>query len=350
MPPTPLKSSLRGLRAWWEHQVLFEPKDWIQVEVTTRCNAACIYCPRTVYRDSWRNRSLPLALYERLVPAFGKTGLVYLQGWGEPLLHPDLPAMVAMAKAAGSRVGTTTNGVLLDASLARRLVESELDVITFSLAGTTAASNDRIRAGTRMEIVLEKIALLEAVKRQCASSTPAVHIAYMLLASGMTEIQRLPGLLAHSHAAQVVVSVLDFEPCRSLAGEVVHLDTQARRAEVETVFTELRAAGRTVGLEIHTPRGEPIENRDSCSENIQRALVVSAAGEVSPCVLTNLPVAPGHHCADGQNRPNRRLIFGNIRRSLLPVIWRNSEYVGWRAAHAAGEVAAPCAGCSKRLR
>ncbi|MFO8047504.1 MAG: hypothetical protein R6U29_00590, partial [Desulfosudaceae bacterium] len=70
MPPTPLKSSLRSLRAWWEHQVLFEPKDWIQVEVTTRCNAACIYCPRTVYRDSWRNRSLPLDLYERLIPAF----------------------------------------------------------------------------------------------------------------------------------------------------------------------------------------------------------------------------------------------------------------------------------------
>ena len=350
MSHTPKTPFIQGLRAWWEHHVLFEAKDWIQVEVTSRCNAACIYCPRTVYRDSWRNRSLPLALYERLVPAFGKTGLVYLQGWGEPLLHPDLPAMVEMAKAAGSRVGTTTNGMLLDASLAKSLVKSGLDVITFSLASTTAASNDRIRAGTRMADVLEKIALLETVKRQCASSTPAVHIAYMLLASGMDEIQRLPGLLAHSHVAQVVVSVLDFEPCRSLAGEVVHLDTQARRAEVETVFTELRAAGRTVGLEIHTPRSEPIEGRDSCSENIQRALVVSAAGEVSPCVLTNLPVAARHHYVESQNRPNRRLIFGNIRRTLLPAIWRHAEYVDWRAAHAAGEVAAPCAGCSKRLR
>lgn len=172
----------------------------------------------------------------------------------------------------------------------------------------------------------------------------------MLLASGMEEIQRLPELIKHRQVAQVVVSLLDFEPCQSLADEVVRLQTQAQQTELETMFSRLRATGRTMGVEIHSPRFAAPENRGSCSENIQRALVVSAAGEVSPCVLTNLPVAPAHHCADGRNRPNRRLIFGNIRSTLLPVIWRHPEYVGWRAAHAAGEVTELCAGCSKRLR
>ena len=152
---TPKILPMQRLRAWWEYRVLFEPKDWIQVEVTSRCNAECIYCPRTVYGKTWDNRSLPLELFERLIPAFGKTGLVHLQGWGEPLLHPALPDMVAAAKAAGVRVGTTTNGMLLDTVRARALVNAGLDIMAFSLAGTSAAYNDRIRGGTRLDAVLE---------------------------------------------------------------------------------------------------------------------------------------------------------------------------------------------------
>lgn len=350
MPSNPPTHRIHGLRAWWEHHVLFEPKDWIQIEVTSRCNAACIYCPRTVYRRFWKNRSLPLNLFERLVPTFGKTGLVYLQGWGEPLLHPDLPAMVAMAKAAGARVGTTTNGMLLDVPLARSLVESGLDILAFSLAGTSAAYNNRLRAGTQIEKVLEKIALLETVKRQCRSSTPVVHIAYMLLASGIEEIQRLPQCLKDHPVAQVVVSVLDLVTGAGLAGEVVQLGAAAPRADIETILRNLREEGRTMGLEIHTPGAGPVSKRQSCSENIQRALCVSAEGEVSPCVFTNLPVAGKYVGLHGQARASRRLIFGNIRDDILPAIWRYPEAVRWRAAHAAGQTPDPCAGCGKLLR
>jgi hypothetical protein len=32
---------------------------------------------------------MPLSLFRRLKPALKNTDLVYLQGWGEPLTHPD---------------------------------------------------------------------------------------------------------------------------------------------------------------------------------------------------------------------------------------------------------------------
>ena len=36
--------------------------DWLQVEISTFCNAACVYCPRTLYACRWRN-SLMLAYH-----------------------------------------------------------------------------------------------------------------------------------------------------------------------------------------------------------------------------------------------------------------------------------------------
>ena len=99
----------------WLNPLLRPRLDWIQVEVTSYCNAACVYCPHTVYQGHWASRHLPLTTFAKLLPALARARLVYLQGWGEPLLHPDFFNMVALAKQAGCRVGTTTNGMLLDA-------------------------------------------------------------------------------------------------------------------------------------------------------------------------------------------------------------------------------------------
>ena len=63
--------------------------DWIQIEITSYCNADCIYCPHTAYRKSWQNRYLPLKSFQNLIPALPKSNLIYLQGWGEPFIHPD---------------------------------------------------------------------------------------------------------------------------------------------------------------------------------------------------------------------------------------------------------------------
>ncbi len=64
---------------------------WIQIEVTTRCNCACVYCPRTVYREELHDRHLPSATFKRWLPTFVGAELIFLQGWDEPLIHPCFP-------------------------------------------------------------------------------------------------------------------------------------------------------------------------------------------------------------------------------------------------------------------
>lgn len=167
---------------------------WIQVEVTTRCNAACIYCPRTAYGDAWQNRIFTLEAFRLLLPALRKTSLVHLQGWGEPFLHPDFFKMVALARAAGCRVSTTTNGMLLDEEKLRLVMDSEIDIVAFSLAGIEAA-HDRSRPGTSFHKVLECIQALNRLKAEACVASPQIHIAYMLLRSGLSDLGKLPQVL-----------------------------------------------------------------------------------------------------------------------------------------------------------
>ncbi len=115
--------------------------DWVQVEITTHCNGSCIYCPNNVMRQSWANKHMPIQLFCKLVPFLRYADLVYLQGWGEPLLNNDLFEMLRICKYNGKCVGFTTNGMLLKEDMIQTLIELNLDIIGISLAGT----NNRIR-------------------------------------------------------------------------------------------------------------------------------------------------------------------------------------------------------------
>jgi hypothetical protein len=82
------------------------PFEAFQIEVTSRCNLRCVMCPVTVLADRWPALDLPWETFQRIARAFGKTKWVYLQGWGEPLLHPRILDMIALhIHRAGGTMG-----------------------------------------------------------------------------------------------------------------------------------------------------------------------------------------------------------------------------------------------------
>ncbi|MBM4300337.1 MAG: hypothetical protein FJ121_02240 [Deltaproteobacteria bacterium] len=92
----------------------------------------------------------------------------------------------------------------------------------------------------------------------------------------------------------------------------------------------------------------PGRRRQVCTENVARALLVSADGEVSPCVFTNLPVTGVTLVADGVERPYRRLTFGNVRDRSLPSIWGQIAYRNFRRSFYEERPASVCQSCAKR--
>lgn len=123
------------------------PITHIQVEPTTRCNLACVSCIKPVYDPKWMHRTMGVDRLDRILDNSPGISSVHLQGWGEPLLHPELPAMIRACKTRGLRVSFTTNGSVMDRGMAAVLVEAGLDAVTFSMAGGCAATQDAIRGG-----------------------------------------------------------------------------------------------------------------------------------------------------------------------------------------------------------
>lgn len=309
--------------------------DWLQVEVTSRCNASCMYCPHTVYRSKWRDRDLPLSAFNKLRQDFPNISMIYLQGWGEPFLHPDYFEMLRLAKEAGCKVGSTSNGALLDEDTLRRLVDEGLDDLAFSLAGTSEETNDRFRHGAPLARVLRTIETLQTIKAQRDSRTPVIHVAYMLLRSAREDLRKLPGLLMRAGVTECVVSPLSFVPTRALEKEAFlpwgrpeeGVSDRQARAELRSLKRQLfrlslGAATQGINLFYHAMKTRP---RRSCTENPGKALVVGSNGDVSPCVLAQMPVSGQvNHRYAGRDQVFEPLILGNVR-DASPLDLRDSR-------------------------
>jgi MoaA/NifB/PqqE/SkfB family radical SAM enzyme len=329
---------------------LFTPRfDWVQVEVTTFCQATCNYCPHTVYREHWTSQHLALATFRRLLPVLARARLVHLQGWGEPFLHPDFFSMVSLARLAGCQVGTTTNGMLLDADALRRVVDLEMTVVAFSLAGV-GENNDAVRRGTRFATVLEKIETLREIKARKGARFPQVHVAYMLLRSDLDDLALLPRALEGLGVSQVVVSTLDFVASPSLARESLKLAPLEEYRQAAARLDEVADQARRQGLEIHSQLAPPRDWPNACSENITGALCLAADGAVAPCVFLNLPVEDETYMDREGEDLYRRVSFGVVQPDQpLLRIWRSPDYRQFRRVWASGHTPPACRGCLKPL-
>jgi len=323
--------------------------DWIQVEVTTRCDAACTYCPHTNYRASWQSRDMSPETFEYLVPAFRATRLIYLQGWGEPLLGPHLREMARAAKRANCRVGLTTNGSALDEAGVARLLDMAPDVVALSLAGT-GPGHGRLRPGTSVSAVARAVRELHRQRTERQMDAPAVHIAYLLTRSGLDELDDLAQWLVDLPVDEVVVSTLDFVPSPGLEGETLRPKTEEEYAQLRARLDAVRDAAAAHGVVVHGRIAGP-GSPGECTENVGGAVFVSASGDVSPCVFANLPAGDGGEtCVWGDRaEPLPRLVFGNVQERPLGAIWRSREYVDFRLAMAAGDPPPPCVDCPKRF-
>ncbi len=304
-----------------------QPLDWLQVEISTRCQASCSYCPHTVYRDQWRSLLMPMSVFSQLGHMFEQTRMVHLQGWGEPLLHPDFPAMLAQVKQAGCMASITTNGLALTESMLRQLVDAQLDSLAFSLAGATAAENDRVRCGTSFEHVFKTIETLERIKQEKESTLPEVRIAYLLLRSHLPSLEQLISGLVKAGIRECTLSPLSLVCSPELESETI----APLRAEDKKTIKALRRrlfglsiASAFQGLNLHT-HTIVAKQRRWCSENIRKALVVDVTGKLMPCVFGALPVkGEVAHVFRGQQLPFVPRTFGPAAETDLRT-FRNSE-------------------------
>lgn len=109
---------------------------------------------------------------------------------GEPLLHPELSAMVAYAKESGIvDTSINTNGTLLNREKAVELLESGIDNVFFSIDSNEPQTYERIRVGARLKDVIANIRQFLDLKRKLGKHHVQTGVNMVVLEENRHEIQ-----------------------------------------------------------------------------------------------------------------------------------------------------------------
>jgi MoaA/NifB/PqqE/SkfB family radical SAM enzyme len=101
-----------------------------QIVPMRRCNLACTYCNE--YDKT--SDPVPLATMLRRIDRLGelRTGIVTISG-GEPMMHPDLDAIIRRTRDRGMLAGLITNGFYLGPERIARLNDAGLEYLQISI-------------------------------------------------------------------------------------------------------------------------------------------------------------------------------------------------------------------------
>lgn len=116
---------------------------WLEVAITSRCNLHCDYCCNGFPAAPDRDLSTPELL--AVIDEAARLGTRYVSvSGGEPLLHPELPAILGAIRRRGLLCGLTTNGLLLESKLD---LAAGFDFVSVSLDGLGAVNDASRGAG-----------------------------------------------------------------------------------------------------------------------------------------------------------------------------------------------------------
>jgi 7,8-dihydro-6-hydroxymethylpterin dimethyltransferase len=203
------------------------------VEITTRCDLACPIC----LVDAGRPWDISLAEFTRLldvlIAAERQIDILNLSG-GEPLVHPELLALVdaALARPEIVRVSISTNGLALlrSADLLDRLRQRNV-VVSLQFDGFRDEPYEVLR-GRRL--LAEKLRVLELLR------AAGVTTSLVMTAAGGVSDDQFPAVLDYFFTQPHVVSLM-IQPL-AFAGRGRHLNA-AQRLTIPDVVRLLASAG-----------------------------------------------------------------------------------------------------------
>ncbi len=129
----------------------------VDVELTNRCNARCVMCPRDKTPETGLMEKTTFRKIVARCAEYGRVETLVFCGLGEPLLHSRIVDFVGMAADAGLRPTIVTNGSLLTRDRAQALVNAGLRSVTISLGGFTRETYEHVHRGLKFREVCENV-------------------------------------------------------------------------------------------------------------------------------------------------------------------------------------------------
>lgn len=99
--------------------------------------------------------------------------------WSEPLLHPQLPELIAAARRRGIFTCVSTNLNAGDPPLFHGLVDAELDHLIISISGVDQQTYEQYHRGGKLERVWSNLARLVDYRRRQGKTKPLIELKYL---------------------------------------------------------------------------------------------------------------------------------------------------------------------------
>jgi len=265
----------------------------LQIEPTSLCNLGCPLCPAGRKELNRELRHMTLAEFQVIIDDMADYLLfLVMWDWGEPLLNPDLPAMIRYASDRGIRTVTSTNAhFLTDEKYLTDLLNSGLTTIIVAIDSLEPEKYEVYRQKGNLNRALRGLRTLIGLKKRCGSPT-TINLRMVVMKQNEGEVERMRREAKNLGADLFTVKTLN-PSCgvTGLDGDMIPDNPAYRRYEyLPGTYQRIRSPGR-------------------CDRIWQMSNIFSN-GDVAPC------------CYDY----NAELKTGNIHAQKFSEIWNGPRY------------------------
>ena len=278
------------------------------LEVTLRCNARCEHCGSNcgdkIPKDEITKEELEKALLE-IHNKYGAKNVFITVTGGEPLMRKDIFEIMKYARKLGYHWGMTTNGMLINEDIIKKMKETNIESISISLDGLEKTHESFRRVPGSYKKIMHAIELLQKL-----DTLKSLQITTVANKKNMNELEDIYQMLLDKGIKE---------------WRVMCVDPIGRAYENDGILLEKKELIDMYNFIIEKRKEGKMKVDNDCShylglkyENITRDhSFICGAGIFVGSILSN-----GDICVCPNVR-HKSLIQGNIRKDSFVDVWEN---------------------------
>jgi MoaA/NifB/PqqE/SkfB family radical SAM enzyme len=166
----------------------------VQVGISNSCDLACQQCYHRTFKKNfgYKPTFMDVSVFKRIIDetaTFSETKALRFLGKGEALLHPNLIEILSYARAnLNIPIVLITNGIKLNSEMARRIFETEIDVLDISIDANSSEVYGTVRSHPeKFHMLTRNVERLIELKRRCGFKTK-IFISFLVQPENYHEV------------------------------------------------------------------------------------------------------------------------------------------------------------------
>ncbi|MEO0481983.1 MAG: radical SAM protein [Planctomycetota bacterium] len=232
----------------------------VKLDMVGSCQIRCIMCHFAHPDFVMSKEQMGLELLEKVAnDLFPRAHDVVLSSSAEPLMAKQLPRALELCAEHGvPNFHFSTNGLSLTETIADKVIEVGMPLITFSIDSANKEVFERIRFPAKLDRVLSRFDLINERKKALGSDKPEISATAVMMRSNIHTLPDLVRVMADKG-----VKYMNFVHMAVMGGMGMEGESLINQPKLcNDTMDEVEAVARAVGIECVIPIRLPEQNAD----------------------------------------------------------------------------------------